>query len=105
MFGFITDVISAKITTLLLLHRKYHFDFLIVHFLIIILNSVKKCDSGLQDELLSNIVVSGGNTMFPGMVERLQNELGQLTPPGVTTNVIAPRDRDKLAWIGGQYVT
>jgi hypothetical protein len=36
------------------------------------------CDTELHDELWGNVVLSGGNTMFPGLKERLQKELQPL---------------------------
>ena len=32
-------------------------------------NSVRRCDVDIRNELYSNIVLSGGNTMFPGLAE------------------------------------
>ena len=53
------------------------------------------------EKLFSNIVLSGGNTLFPGFAERLQNEIATLAPSNMTVNVIAPPERQYLAWIGG----
>jgi actin-like protein 6A len=46
-----------------------------------LLDSVEKVDVDLQKDLYSNIVLSGGNTMFTGMPNRLTKELGQKLPP------------------------
>jgi len=35
----------------------------------------KACDIDLKRELYSNIVLSGGTTMFKGMIERLTKEI------------------------------
>jgi actin-related protein len=32
----------------------------------------------MRDELWANVVLSGGNTLFPGLAERLQKELQPL---------------------------
>lgn len=34
-------------------------------------NSIMKCDVDIRKELYSNIVMSGGTTMFPGIAERV----------------------------------
>jgi actin len=34
-------------------------------------SSIYKCDVDVRKELYSNIVMSGGTTMFPGIAERL----------------------------------
>eukprot|EP01084_Bolivina_argentea_P274232 467364_1 len=41
----------------------------------LIYKSIVKCDVNIQSELLNNIVLCGGNTMFPFMTERLTYEL------------------------------
>ena len=41
-------------------------------------DSVMKCDPDLRSDLYSNIVLSGGNTMFPGIADRLQKEMTAL---------------------------
>jgi actin-related protein len=43
-----------------------------------IINSVAKCDSALQEELLRNVIISGGTTKIPGFKNRLQTELDRL---------------------------
>ena len=47
----------------------------------IIFESISACDKDVQPELWSNIVLSGGNTLFQGFEERLRKELQDLTPP------------------------
>jgi actin len=38
-------------------------------------NSILKCDVDLRKDLFENIILSGGNTMFPGIEDRMQKEL------------------------------
>jgi len=66
----------------------------------IIFNSVMKCDESIRNSLFSNIVLSGGSSLFNGLPERLQKELQSLVPPDVKVNVIAPPDRIFSAWKG-----
>ncbi|PVU97396.1 hypothetical protein BB561_000598 [Smittium simulii] len=42
--------------------------------------SVSKCDVDLKPHLLHNVVLSGGNTLFPGFTERFSNELPKMCP-------------------------
>jgi actin beta/gamma 1 len=49
--------------------------------------------------------MSGGNTMFPGISERLKKELTALAPQNTNINVIAPTDRKFSAWIGGSIIS
>ncbi|KAI6646615.1 beta-actin [Oopsacas minuta] len=64
-------------------------------------HSIMKCDVEIRNYLFSNIVLSGGNTMFPGMRERMQRDIQQLAPKGVQVNVISPPERHYSAWRGG----
>jgi actin-related protein len=69
-----------------------------------VFNSITKCENGVQKDLYANIVLSGGNTMFPGIADRMQKEMISLAPAGVTVNVIAPSERNNLSWIGGSVL-
>lgn len=66
-------------------------------------NSIKKCDDSVRSSLLSNVVLSGGSTMFSGMKDRLLNELRELAPNN-NVEVIATPERKYLGWIGGSIV-
>ena len=66
-----------------------------------ICNSVRKCDVTIRNELFSNIVLSGGNTMFPGIAERLKTSLRRLAPVNTKVEVIAHPNRNYGAWRGG----
>uniref|UniRef100_A0A183CMA9 Actin n=1 Tax=Globodera pallida TaxID=36090 RepID=A0A183CMA9_GLOPA len=46
----------------------------------IVHDSIENCDSDIRKELYANIVLSGGSTMFPGIVERMQKEITELAP-------------------------
>ena len=52
--------------------------------------SIMKCDLDVRKDLYSNIVLSGGSTMFPGTPERLNKELTSLAPEGTKLNVVGP---------------
>jgi len=39
------------------------------------MNSLLKCDASIHQEIVSNVVVAGGNTCFPGFMERLKKEI------------------------------
>jgi len=67
--------------------------------------SVMKCDVDIRRSLFSNIVLSGGTTMFEGIEERLTKELQALAPASVDINVIAPEERKYSVWIGGSIMS
>ena len=62
----------------------------------------KACE--IKRKMFANIVLSGGNTMFPSFSERLQKEITYLAPVSFKTNVIAPPDRKYAVWIGGSIL-
>ena len=63
-----------------------------------------KCDVDIRKDMYVNIVLSGGNTMFPGFDERMQKEITALAPPTLLIKVIAPPDRKYSVWIGGSVL-
>ena len=66
--------------------------------------SIMKCDMDIRRDLYTNIVLSGGTTMFPGMAERMTKELTILAPPTVRIKVVAPLERKYSVWIGGSIL-
>ena len=64
-----------------------------------------KCDVDIRKELYSNIVMSGGTTMFPGISERLTKELTAMAPTSMKIKVVAPQERKFLVWIGGSILS
>ncbi|MEQ2273833.1 hypothetical protein XENORESO_009651 [Xenotaenia resolanae] len=71
-----------------------------------IFTSIIKSDIDLRRCFLGNIVLSGGNTLLPGLPERLQAEIKNLVSAdmGVTVCVTSPKDRDFLVWSGGSVL-
>ena len=67
-------------------------------------NSIMKCDVDIRKHLYANIILSGGNTMFPGIADRMQKEITALAPPTVQTKIIAPPERKYSVWIGGSIL-
>jgi actin, other eukaryote len=68
---------------------------------------VSKCihskDKDLKDELYSNIVLTGGGSMFEGIAERLEFELNRFHSKKI--KVIAPPERKYSHWIGASILT
>jgi actin beta/gamma 1 len=66
--------------------------------------TIDDCDLDVRKDLLANIVMSGGTTMFPNMPERLQAEVEKLVAEGAKVKVIAPPERMISVWIGGSIL-
>jgi len=70
------------------------------------LDATNECDVELRPQLLSNIVVTGGNTLFPGFIDRLTQELSasahgqriKLTSP------VSSSERRYSSWLGGSIL-
>jgi actin beta/gamma 1 len=67
-------------------------------------NSIMKCDADIRNDLFSNIAVIGGNTMFPGIADRMQKEITALAPSTMKIKIIAPPERKYSVWIGGSIL-
>ncbi|XP_064423835.1 actin isoform X2 [Latimeria chalumnae] len=67
--------------------------------------SIVKCDIDVRRNLYSNVLLSGGSTLFPGLDERMLKELQLQVPSGVPVKVIAPPERKYSVWIGASILT
>ncbi|XP_064086544.1 actin-like [Macrobrachium nipponense] len=66
--------------------------------------SIMKCDIDIRKDLLANIVLSGGTTMYAGIADRMQKEITSLAPSTVKVKIIAPPERKYSVWIGGSIL-
>jgi len=67
-------------------------------------NSIMKCDVDVRKDLYGNIVLSGGSTMFPHIVDRMSKEIQALAPTNMKCEVLAPPERKFSVWIGGSIL-
>ena len=67
-------------------------------------NSIMKCDNDIHKDLYANIILSGGNTMFPGIADRMQKEITALAPPTMKIKIITTPERKYSTWIGGSIL-
>ena len=67
-------------------------------------NSIMRCDVDIRKDLYSNIVLSGGTTMFPGIADRMSKEITALAPSSMKIKVVAPPERKYSVWIGGSIL-
>ena len=69
-----------------------------------VFNAIQNCDIHIRSRFLTNVVLSGGSTMLPGLSERLKKELIGLAPPTVRVSVVSPPERKFSVWIGGSIL-
>jgi actin len=70
-----------------------------------IFESILKTDFEFRNSFFSNVILSGGNTMFPGFVNRIEKELVALAPSTSKIKIIAPPERKLSVWIGGSILS
>jgi len=68
-------------------------------------DSIMKCDVDIRRDLYSNIVLSGGTTMFPGVDVRLTKEISAFAPSSIRIKVVCPPERKYSVWIGGSILS
>jgi len=66
--------------------------------------SIQKSDMDLRKTLFSNIVLSGGSTLFKGFGDRLMSEVKKLAPKDLKIKISAPKERLYSTWIGGSIL-
>lgn len=64
-------------------------------------NSIRLCPGEIQNTLCSNIVLSGGTTLLPGMADRLHSEVAAFAN-GMAVQAIAPANAYST-WVGGTF--
>jgi len=69
-----------------------------------LVNSIQRTDLDLRKTLYSNIVLSGGSTLFPGFGDRLLNEVKNLAPKDIKIKISAPPERKYSTWMGGSIL-
>ena len=62
--------------------------------------SIQASDCDVRRDLLKNVILSGGTTMYEGMADRLKAELTELAPPGSEVRIVATPDRKFSVWKG-----
>jgi len=67
-------------------------------------NSIQKTDRDIRQHMYSDIVLSGGSTMFSKFPDRILSELHQMTKERTRIKLFAPQNRKNSVWIGGSIL-
>ena len=70
----------------------------------VLLTSILQSDMDLRSTLFSNIVLSGGSTLLPGLGDRLLYEVRARAPERTRIRISAPPERRDSAWVGGSIL-
>ncbi|KAF2653274.1 Actin/actin-like protein [Lophiostoma macrostomum CBS 122681] len=65
-----------------------------------IMESLNELPDALKAGMLANVVVVGGNSLIPGFMERLENELRPLVPAQYILDMRRAEDPIKHTWLG-----
>lgn len=65
--------------------------------------AVNKVHPSHIKDMYSNVILSGGTSMFNGLQERIKNEISKLAPPIMKVNVCSANKQNCAAWIGAAY--
>lgn len=65
---------------------------------------INRADLDLRMTLFSQIVLSGGSTLFQGFGDRLLNEVRSLAPKNIRIRISAPPERKFSTWVGGSML-
>ena len=69
-----------------------------------IVNCISKVDIDIRSTLYQHIILSGGNTLFKGMPEKLGTEVKKLAPKSMRVKLLAPLKRKHSTWYGGSIL-
>ncbi|KAJ3410209.1 hypothetical protein CcCBS67573_g00909 [Chytriomyces confervae] len=70
-----------------------------------ILSSLSACDADVRANVFQNVVITGGNSLIPGFVDRLNNTMSQNV--GIRHRLYTPAsqaERKYATWIGGSIL-
>uniref|UniRef100_A0A3Q4BS57 Actin-related protein 6 n=1 Tax=Mola mola TaxID=94237 RepID=A0A3Q4BS57_MOLML len=69
-----------------------------------IVDSIQSLPEEMQPHFYQNIILTGGNTLFPGFRERLEAELRSLAPAYLPVSVRLPANPICYSWEGGKLL-
>ena len=70
-----------------------------------VFTSISKADINIKNKLYNTVVLSGGNTLFRGMEEKMKNNLAKLAPKHIEIKIRMNSDPQLSCWNGGNVIT
>lgn len=70
-----------------------------------VVHCVSQTPKEMHPHLYSNILVVGGNALFPGFYERLVADVRRLVPDDYDINVSIPKNPIVYPWLGGKFAS
>lgn len=69
-----------------------------------VVSSIQRSDLDIRRRLFSEIVLTGGSTLFTGFGDRLLSEVRKLAPRDTKVRIFAPSERTLSTWVGGSIL-
>ena len=70
-----------------------------------ITTSLSKVDIDIRANLYQHIWLTGGNTLFKGMPEKMVTEVKKMAPKYLKVKLHSPNNRKYSCWFGGSIIT
>uniref|UniRef100_A0A6I8PDT1 Actin related protein 6 n=1 Tax=Ornithorhynchus anatinus TaxID=9258 RepID=A0A6I8PDT1_ORNAN len=70
-----------------------------------IVYSIQNLPEEMQPHFFKNIVLTGGNSLFPGFRDRVYSEVRCLTPTDYEVSVVLPENPITYSWEGGKLIS
>ncbi|XP_060845430.1 actin-like [Rhopalosiphum padi] len=67
----------------------------------LIYRACSSCDKNEQKNMYNNIILAGGNTLFPNLSSRLMTTVAELVAPTTKVQITADPGRKYSTWLGG----
>ena len=64
-----------------------------------------KCDNDIRRDLFTNVILSGGSTLFENIGERLWSEMFALVPTNHKVKIFSPAERLYSSWLGASILS
>ena len=71
----------------------------------LITTCLSKVDIDIRSNLYQHVLLTGGNTLFKGLPEKLGSEVKKMAPKHMKVKLSAPGGRKTIAWYGGSIIT
>lgn len=70
-----------------------------------IVHSIETVPEDMQPHFYKNIILTGGNCLFPGFVERVYQDVRSMAPDEYEVNITLPKNPVTYAWEGGALLS
>jgi len=70
-----------------------------------VFSSINKADINIKNKLYNTVILSGGNTLFKGMDQKMKNNLEKLAPKHIEIKIRMNSNPQLSCWNGGNIIS